>query len=56
MKWYVAGIVCEMDWDWHRKTKNRQAKSNWLAWKFVYTIRHNPDMKSRVMIGEAIQK
>lgn len=40
----------------HRTAKNRQAKTKWLARKFIPTLRHTPDMKTKGLIAEAIEK
>lgn len=38
----------------HRTSKNRRAKTEWLAIKFIHTLRHTPEMKTNGLIGEAI--
>ena len=40
----------------HRTPKNRQAKTDWLARQFVYTLRHSLEMKTKGLIAEALQK
>ncbi|XP_058733206.1 uncharacterized protein LOC131604807 [Vicia villosa] len=40
----------------YRTPKNRQAKTNWLARNFVYTLRHSLDMKTKGLIAEAMLK
>lgn len=40
----------------HRRAKNRQAKTEWLAKKFVPMLRHTPEMKPNGLIVEALDK
>jgi hypothetical protein len=40
----------------HRTGKNRQAKTEWLAKRFVHTLRHTPEMKPKALIVECKQK
>ncbi|CAK8564754.1 unnamed protein product [Lathyrus sativus] len=40
----------------HMRAKNRHTKTDWLARKSVYTIRHIPEMKIKGLITEAIKK
>ncbi|XP_073223518.1 uncharacterized protein [Cicer arietinum] len=40
----------------HRRAKNKQAKIEWLAKKFVPMLRHTPEMKPNGLIVEALDK
>ncbi|XP_058725528.1 uncharacterized protein LOC131596807 [Vicia villosa] len=40
----------------HRTPRNRQATTVWLAKKFVNTLRHTPEMKTKGLIAEAVEK
>ncbi|XP_058733419.1 uncharacterized protein LOC131605035 [Vicia villosa] len=40
----------------HRTPKNRQATTAWLGRKFMYTLRHSPDMRCKGLIAEALEK
>lgn len=37
-------------------TPNRHVKIDWLAYKFVYTLRHNSDMITKGLIAEVIKR
>src|ERR1044072_1139692 len=38
----------------HRTIRNRQAKTDWLARKFVYILRHTPELKTKGLIAIGI--
>ena len=40
----------------HRTITNRQAKTDWLARKFVYILRHTPELKTKGLIAIGIEK
>ncbi|XP_058741784.1 uncharacterized protein LOC131614177 [Vicia villosa] len=40
----------------HRTPRNRQVTTVWLAQKFVNTLRHTPEMKTKGLIAEAMEK
>lgn len=37
----------------YRTSKNRQAKTRWLARKFIPTLRHTPNIKVKALVEEA---
>ncbi|XP_058754872.1 uncharacterized protein LOC131628023 [Vicia villosa] len=39
-----------------RTPKNRQATTEWLGRKFMYMLRHSPEMRCKGLIAEALQK
>ncbi|XP_058765307.1 uncharacterized protein LOC131638779 [Vicia villosa] len=40
----------------HRTARNRQAKTEWLAKKFIPLLRHTPEMRPKGLIAEALEK
>lgn len=56
MKSILATCNFNIEHNCHRIAKNRQIKTNLLTHKIGYTLRHCHDIKSRGLMGEAIQK
>ncbi|CAJ2628837.1 unnamed protein product [Trifolium pratense] len=52
--WQIVSFIDEHAC--HRTPRNRQAKTNYLAKKFVSTLRHTPEMKVKGLIALAIEK
>ncbi|PNX99504.1 hypothetical protein L195_g022770 [Trifolium pratense] len=52
--WQLVSLVDEHHC--HRKPQNKQAKTEWLAKKFMHTLRATPDMKPKGLVAEAIDK
>ncbi|XP_058765411.1 uncharacterized protein LOC131638892 [Vicia villosa] len=52
--WQVVSFVDQHTC--HRTSKNRQATTQWLARKFVDTLRHTPEMKSKGLVAEGLQR
>ncbi|XP_058784134.1 uncharacterized protein LOC131658902 [Vicia villosa] len=51
--WKVVSFIDQHNC--HRTAKNRQATTQWLARKFVDTLRHTPEMKSKELVAECLQ-
>jgi hypothetical protein len=52
--WQLVSLVD--DHNCNRIPQNKQAKTEWLAKKFMHTLRVTPDMKPKGLVAEAIDK